>query len=64
MVVKSDSQPRMGLVCKHCARCGLLVVPAALVMLPAKPKKVSRDSFVASVLERGVRVAAEGEKDE
>ena len=63
VVVKHDQPPRVGLVCQHCARCGMLVVPASLVMLPAKPRKVSRDSFAASVLERGDRLAVENEKE-
>lgn len=42
LVIKSDTPPRMGLVCRVCANCGVLVVPGSLRMLPAKPKRVSR----------------------
>jgi len=48
-VVRSESPPRIGLVCKHCARCGMLVVPAALKILPARPRKVPRGSLTAAL---------------
>lgn len=50
VIVQSESRPRMGLVCKVCASCGVLVVPASLRILPAKPRKVSRGDFTRSVL--------------
>lgn len=59
VVVKSSQPPRMGLVCKACARCGVIVVPAALVMLPARPRKVARGDFTRSVLERGEELQRE-----
>jgi len=48
-VVRSESKPRIGVVCKHCAKCGVLVVPATLKILPAKPRKVPRGSLTRSL---------------
>jgi hypothetical protein len=48
-VVRSEAPPRIGLVCKHCARCGVLVVPAALKILPARPRKVPRGSLTRAL---------------
>lgn len=50
MVIKSDAAPRMGLVCKVCASCGVLVVPVTLRMLPAKPRKVPRQRAMPRLL--------------
>lgn len=47
VVVRDDLPPRMGLVCEFCARCGVLVVPATLRMLPPKPRRVSRSALLA-----------------
>lgn len=46
LIIKSDTPPRMGLACRLCASCGVLVVPAVLKMLPQKPKKVPREKAV------------------
>lgn len=50
LILKSDTAPRMGLVCKVCASCGTLVVPATLRMLPAKPKKVAKARAMPKLL--------------
>lgn len=50
LIIKSDAPPRMGLVCKLCAACGVLVVPATLRMLPAKPRKVPRERAMPRLL--------------
>lgn len=50
VIVRNEQKPRIGLVCKHCARCGMLVVPAALIVMAERPRKVSRSDFARSVL--------------
>lgn len=50
MVLKSDSPPRMGLVCRVCAACGVLVVPMTLRMLPTRPKKVTKARALPKLL--------------
>ena len=54
VIVRSETAPKIGLVCQHCARCGMLVVPGALKLIPAKPRKVPRGAFVARVGAGGV----------
>lgn len=50
VVVTSQSRPRMGKVCKHCAGCGVLVVPGFLRILPDKPKRAPRSAFLKHAL--------------
>lgn len=50
IVIKSEAKPRMGLVCKVCASCGVLVVPATLRILPEKPRKVPRARALPKLL--------------
>lgn len=60
-VVRSETPPRIGLVCQHCARCGMLVVPAALKILPAKPRKVPRGAFIRTLAGEYIGRATEDE---
>jgi len=59
-VIRSDSTPRVGLVCRHCAACGTLVVPGTLRMLQAKPKRVAREKVLPKLL-ANVAIAPRGE---
>ncbi len=57
VVITSDAPPRMGLVCRVCASCGVLVVPAALRMLPNKPRRVPREKATGMLKRHAATVA-------
>lgn len=59
VIVRQDTKPRLGLVCRLCATCGVLVVPAGLSVLPDKPRRVPRSSLLEGVERHAANIAIE-----